>query len=356
MGSKKDKSNKKGKLPEHLENQKDFMTCGPDVNFHVNTLTSANMFRSVGYDNSWNYEDFKENFQIEINRLEEDVIEFDMIGIDPAIANSLRRILIAEIPTIAIEHVFMVNNTSIIQDEVFAHRLGLVPLKIDPKLLVRRAPEEAAAEMNTIVFKLDVVCKRQGDIVTNDKVYSSQLKWLPMGSEMPDETGCRFASGQAHMFPIEADHPRPVHSDILLAKMRPGQCIQLEAHCTKGCGKEHAKWSPVSTAWYRLHPEVVKLKEPSAEVAAELVSECPGLFEIVEGQLVVHEARKHEKVLERLRRLLENEAVNEAIAYRKRKDHFIFTVESSGILPPAELLKQALQILEAKADRLKNCL
>jgi len=26
--------------------------------------------------------------------------------------------------------------------------------------------------------------------------------------------------------------------------MRPGQRIELEAHCEKGCGKEHAKWSP----------------------------------------------------------------------------------------------------------------
>lgn len=42
-------------------------------------------------------------------------MEFDMIGVDPAIANALRRILIAEVPTVAIEHVFMINNTSIIQ-------------------------------------------------------------------------------------------------------------------------------------------------------------------------------------------------------------------------------------------------
>ncbi len=54
--------------------------------------------------------------------------------------------------------------------------------------------------------------------------------------------------------------PRAVHSDILLAKLRPGQTIQLEAHATKGCGKEHAKWSPVATAWYRLQPVVALLK------------------------------------------------------------------------------------------------
>lgn len=38
---------------------------------------------------------------------------FDMVGVDPAIANALRRILLAEVPTMAIEHVFIKNNTSI---------------------------------------------------------------------------------------------------------------------------------------------------------------------------------------------------------------------------------------------------
>ena len=74
-----------------------------------------------------------------------------------------------------------------------------------------------------------------------------------------------------------------LHDDILLAKMRPGQCIDLEAHCVKGVGAEHAKWSPVATAWYRLHPEVVipkgkSIKGKDAHMLAEL---CPGLFELV---------------------------------------------------------------------------
>lgn len=52
---------------------------------------------------------------LQINRLEDEVMEFDLIGVDPAIANALRRILLAEVPTVAIEHVFIINNTSIIQ-------------------------------------------------------------------------------------------------------------------------------------------------------------------------------------------------------------------------------------------------
>lgn len=39
-----------------------------------------------------------------------------------------------QVPTMAIEKVFIYNNTSIVQDEVLAHRLGLIPIKADPRL------------------------------------------------------------------------------------------------------------------------------------------------------------------------------------------------------------------------------
>ena len=57
-----------------------------------------------------------------------------MVGIDASIANSFRRILLSEVPTMAIEKVHVYNNTSVIQDEILAHRLGLIPLKADPRL------------------------------------------------------------------------------------------------------------------------------------------------------------------------------------------------------------------------------
>jgi DNA-directed RNA polymerase I and III subunit RPAC1 len=56
--------------------------------------------------------------------------------------------------------------------------------------------------------------------VTCVAVLSKDLVWLPTGSEMPEETGCRFSSSQDGMF---EDPPRDVEQNILLAKLRPGQ-------------------------------------------------------------------------------------------------------------------------------------
>lgn len=61
-------------------------------------------------------------------------MEFDLIGIHPSLANTFRRLMLSDVTSMAIEKVHIINNTSIIQDEVLAHRLGLIPLKADSRL------------------------------------------------------------------------------------------------------------------------------------------------------------------------------------------------------------------------------
>ncbi|CAI2178965.1 18293_t:CDS:2 [Funneliformis geosporum] len=203
-------------------------------------------------------------------------MEFDLIGVDASIANALRRIMIAEVPTMAIEKVFVYDNTSIVQDEVLAHRLGLIPIKANPDEFDFKLSTEHPTDQNTIVFKLKQECKRnpkaaanetdQKKLYINHNVYSAALIWEPKGD-------------QAERF---KDSPiRPVHQDILVAQMRPGQKIELEAHCEKGCGKEHAKWSPVATASYRLMPEII-LKETITGDLADKFASCftPGVVDI----------------------------------------------------------------------------
>jgi len=54
---------------------------------------------------------------------------FDMTGIDVSLANAFRRILLSEVPTMAIEKVFVHNNTGVLRDELVAQRLGMIPIK-----------------------------------------------------------------------------------------------------------------------------------------------------------------------------------------------------------------------------------
>lgn len=56
----------------------------------------------------------------------------ELVGIDAATANALRRIIIAEIPTMAYHKVLLFQNTSVIPDELLVHRLGLIPIRAEP--------------------------------------------------------------------------------------------------------------------------------------------------------------------------------------------------------------------------------
>ena len=329
-----------------------------------------------------------------------------MSGVDVSFANALRRIMIAEVPTVAIEHVYMWNNSSIVHDEVLSHRLGLVPIDVDPRLFDDFLGEDdEATDRNTVVFRLGVKCGRSkkedakrekakqmrekssgdgegdetGDSVMGqsdlDKaakesaslyqatnanaakiaeaietpgrpytrhVYSRDLEWVPQGD-------------QADRFP---EGIRPVHEDILLAKLRPGQVIELEAHARKGDGKDHAKYSPVATASYRLMPKIELLKPVYDELAEELTNLYePGVFKLVDCgadeaphrvKAVVH----NPYACTMSRNYMRNATLKESLKITRFPNHFIFSVESVGMLSPGVILAESLRVLQAKSRNL----
>jgi len=193
---------------------------------------------------------FRDDFELNILEDKENELVFELIGCDTSFANALRRILLAEVPTVALESIYLWNNTSIIHDEVLAHRLGLIPLNIDARLFDAMEEGDEPSDRNTVVFQLHVSCgarptpagkkKTDGEDMENTEavavenpdidraalaaarkdaietpgrpytkhVYSKDLIWLPQGDQAK-----RFPDGGI----------RPVHDDILIAKLRPGQ-------------------------------------------------------------------------------------------------------------------------------------
>lgn len=66
--------------------------------------------------------------ELKILELSKYVMKFELLNTDLSVANSLRRIIISEIPTMAFDLVEVKENTSALHDEFIAHRIGLLPL------------------------------------------------------------------------------------------------------------------------------------------------------------------------------------------------------------------------------------
>ncbi|KNC52072.1 DNA-directed RNA polymerase I and III subunit rpac1 [Thecamonas trahens ATCC 50062] len=317
---------------------------GEDRILHGSSFDAPTSFASVGVENGLNVEKFTEEVKVEVNDVSEDGndLVFELSGVDAPLANTLRRILLSEVPTMAIEIAEFRDNTSVIQDEVFAHRLGLVPIKADPAFFETHVSGNEHTPENTLIFDLNVKCFRDiNNEVVNSKVFASALVWTPFGEQAE-----RFAENP----------PQVVHPDILLAKLAPGQRIDVRCYVTKGVGKVHAKWSPVATASYRLLPEPVIVAQPKSEEASRIAQTCPTkVFDIEDsGELVVARPRQCTMCRECIRPPPDAQhsahgVYTPAVELRRVKTHFIFSVESTGILPPDRLVRDAIGVLKDRA-------
>ena len=94
------------------------------------------------------------------------------------------------------------------------------------------------------------------ELYVDHKVFTDKITWIPRGDQ-----AARMSCD-----------PGPVHDDILIAKMRPGHEIDVKLYAVKGLGNDHAKFSPVATAFYRLLPEITLNRTVKGEQAERLQS------------------------------------------------------------------------------------
>jgi DNA-directed RNA polymerases I and III subunit RPAC1 len=189
--------------------------------------------------------------------------------------------------------------------------------------------------MNTLVFACNVVgvdappSPDADDTLGYTSVYSESLEWVPQGDQ-----AMRFEGVRVGM----------VHDDILIAKLRPGQALDLELHAVKGIGLDHAKFSPVATASYRLMPQIDLVGEPfTGPEAKELVSACPmNVFDIEDLGQTARVANPRNCTM--CRECLRPVGWNDRVKLSKVNDHFLFRVESTGALPAAILVQEAIKV------------
>src|SRR5579872_5736195 len=149
-------------------------------------------------------------------------IRLRLKGVERAYANALRRVAISQVPVMAIDDVVILENSSVMFDELVAHRLGLIPLKTD--LTRYNLPEDCDCKSALGCPKCRVLLVLDAEATDRPKTVTS----ADLVSEDPES--------------------KPVSDNIPITKLAPGQRIKLEAYARLGKGSEHAKWQATSVS------------------------------------------------------------------------------------------------------------
>ena len=251
-------------------------------------------------------------------------IMFKLKDSNPAFANALRRILLMEIPVLAIDEVIILENTTPLYDEIIAHRLGLLPISTPP------------GEFN---LREECVCEGHG--CTQCEISLN----LEKESELMGEIETVF-SGE---FVPEDPKVAPVIENVPILRMTGGQKITVQAIARLGLGKRHAKWQ-ASIVTYQYDP-IISIDNSKNSNWDEVIKYCPPqILEAKDGKTL----KVTDPTACILCGLCAEKAPSKSVTVETNGKDFIFRVTSLGQMSVLDFLDQALNVLKAKAEELKD--
>jgi DNA-directed RNA polymerase subunit D len=214
------------------------------------------------------------------------------LNIDESLANAIRR-YVDQIPILAVDEVEISKNDSPLYDETIAHRIGMVPLKMDKTI------SEKSSEQITLVAKSDGI------------IYSGEMK----------------------------GRVSPVYDKIPITVLKKGQELEVLATAKVGKGSQHSKFSP-GLMFYR-NSMKIKLDK---DCPKEIVNSCPqGIFKLENGKVIITDEEKCdmcEACTEFCRKVGKNSVE------LTPSEELIITVESFGQISEEEIFKKAIEVLQ----------
>jgi len=231
----------------------------------------------------------------------------------PYFVNSLRRIMVADLPKLAVDDVVIYDNTSALFDEIISHRLGLIPIPTDLDLLV---------------FRDDCTCKGKGCPTCTVRYTLSKegAGVVYSGDLQPAEKS----------WAIKEDK-------IPIVELFNDQRLILEVEAILGRGKTRAKWQAVQAPGYKFMPTINFDKKKLNELK-EFVKAIPdGLVALKGEKLEILDIGK----LSILESYIDKNNVD-FIEIKRDNTNIIFTFETDGALSPEEALINSSKILEEK--------
>ncbi|MBI1968993.1 DNA-directed RNA polymerase subunit D [Candidatus Woesearchaeota archaeon] len=244
-------------------------------------------------------------------------LTFLLKGSTDVFANAIRRLIVEEVPTLAVEDVEVRDNSSALYDEMLALRLGLLPISTDLKSYqFKEGCSCQGAGCAQCELKITLKVARRG------YVYAEEAKSA--------DPKCTF-----------------VYPKTPIVKLLPKQKIDVTMTAILGKGKEHTKWSSGWAIFMHEHSITVgKVADAQA-----IMKKCTdGVFTLKGNTLSVNEEKVYES------QLLEfYSSLDKGIAV-EYSDNIIFTVESWGQLSCREMLQKSADILLEKVELLEKAI
>ncbi|WP_138006199.1 DNA-directed RNA polymerase subunit D [Halalkalirubrum salinum] len=241
-------------------------------------------------------------FDVEFIERDDRSARFLVHGLTPAFANGIRRAMIADVPTLSIDTVRFIENSSVMFDEMIALRLGLIPLT---------TPLADYEIGETVTVALDVegpATAYSGDITTSDGLVE------------------------------------PADKNIPIIKLNQGQRLEFEADAVLDRGKEHAKHQGGVSVGYR-HLQRVEVIGDRGEFDEEEPHILRGVIETEDGELVATDEFDND---------LTNRYPGKEVSVTDVPGAFVFHVETDGSLSVEELVDRAAESIGDRAAELKD--
>jgi DNA-directed RNA polymerase subunit D len=228
-------------------------------------------------------------------------------GTSTAMMNAIRRTVMSEVPTLAVEELAIYENNGVLFDEFLGHRLGLIPISTDPK-----------------TYKLGDKVKVTLDVSGPGTVYSKELKIADSGLKVLDE-------------------------NIPITKLKADQKIRIEAEAIAGQGKDHVKFQPAIIG-FRPLPLFTIGEKVENEKAQKIVESCPvNIIEMKGGKLSITESSDCT-----LCGACEEIGGSENIQVDPDETGFMLMVEGAGTMSTKDLIDQAFKILTEKTNEFEK--
>lgn len=256
-----------------------------------------------------------------------DVLKFQLVNTHVSYANTLRRIILCEVPTVGFRaeilkdgstsDIKIEKNTTAMSNEMLAHRIGLLPVHASP---VDWDPDR-------YVFKLDV------ENTSNEirDVYASDIEVYELidGTPTPVDNAKFFKKN------------RLTNDTCLIATLKPNlanqtpETIAFTAKATVGIGKENMRYSTVSQCSYSYTRDNNQAKQEQL------------FIKWLDNHKKINSADLDSERLATYKR--EFETMEAARCYvmntKGEPSSFDFTVETVGVHSPYDIVADALRIL-----------